>query len=119
MLGWWWWARAGQGPEPQKPAGAGRAQLGLGGAVSASGSAAWAEPPRLLASGRREGAAALRLAELPRTRGQSARSELAPARLWRPTLSQRAGACLRQGSGRSVRLGAAPGWGRVFCRAPR
>lgn len=93
----WWWAPAGPGREPQ-PAGAGTAQLGLGGAVSASGSAAWAEPPRLLASGRREGAAALRLAELPRTRGRSARSELAPARLWRPTLSPRAGARLRQGS---------------------
>ena len=118
MLGWWW-ARAWQGREPQQPAGARTAQLGLGGAVSASGSAAWAEPPRLLASGRREGAAALRLAELPRMRGQSARRELAPARFWCPALSRRAGARLRQGLGRSVRLGAAPGWGRVFCRAPR
>ena len=124
---------------PREPAGDAGVVVGPGGARPGASVARWrrhstagsgrcrlsqwerglGRAPRLLASGRREGAAALRLAELPRTRGQSARSELAPARLWRPTLSQRAGACLRQGSGRSVRLRAAPGWGRVFCRAPR
>lgn len=57
---------AGEGPEPLPLTGAGTAQLGLGGAVSANGSVARAEPPRLPASGQPEGAAALRLA---RTRG--------------------------------------------------
>lgn len=115
MLGWWW-ARAGQAGA-QQPAGARTAQLGL--AVPSQPVGARLGPsPRLLSplAGRCGSPAIGRVA--PDARPERAPRAGARASLVSHALPARWGSS-ETGLRRSVRLRAAPGWGRVFCRAPR